>query len=104
MGAATSIVADNAAISCATCEACCCRLEVLLMAGDDIPARLTAVDAWGGWVMARLDDGWCAALDRSTMLCRIYERRPWICRDYQAGAPDCLEQRARLGSHSVAPA
>lgn len=92
--------AGNSTISCTTCEACCCRLEVLLMAGDDIPPRLTAVNQWGGWVMARLDDGWCAALDRNTMLCRIYERRPWICGDYQAGAPDCLEQRAQLVTHA----
>lgn len=88
---------DPAAVTCASCEACCCRLEVLLLAGDDIPLRLTAESPWGGQVMARLEDGWCAALDRSTMLCRIYEQRPGICRDYQAGAPDCLEQRTRFG-------
>lgn len=91
---------DPAAITCATCEACCCRLEVLLLAGDDIPLRLTAENPWGGQVMARLEDGWCAALDRSTMLCRIYGQRPGICRDYQAGEPDCLEQRAQLGSRA----
>jgi Fe-S-cluster containining protein len=88
--------ADNAAVTCATCEACCCRLEVLLMAGDDIPPSLTAVDQWGGWVMARLDDGWCAALDRDTMLCRIYERRPWVCREFQMGGSDCLTERVQL--------
>lgn len=100
----TATAGDNTAISCATCEACCCRLEVLLLAGDDIPPRLTAVNPWGGQVMARLDDGWCTALDRSTMLCRIYARRPWICRDYQAGEYDCLEQRARLVSRIVVAA
>lgn len=88
---------DPSAVTCATCEACCCRLEVLLLAGDDIPLRMAAENPWGGQVMARLEDGWCAALDRSTMLCRIYAQRPGICRDYQAGAPDCLEQRAQLG-------
>lgn len=88
---------DDAAVSCATCEACCCRLEVLLMAGDDIPLELTAVDQWGGWVMARLDDGWCVALDRNTMLCKIYQRRPWVCREFQLGGGDCLTERAQLG-------
>lgn len=92
----TATVGGIEPVTCVTCEACCCRLEVLLMAGDDIPHRLTAVDQWGGWVMARLDDGWCAALDRSTMLCTIYQRRPWICGNYQAGESDCLAQRARL--------
>lgn len=84
------------AVACATCEACCCRLEVMLTAGDDIPAALTRQDRWGGWVMARRDDGWCAALDRGTMLCRIYECRPMICREYRAGGSDCLTQRASL--------
>jgi Fe-S-cluster containining protein len=87
---------DDQAITCATCEACCCRLEVMLMSGDDIPPGLTKQDRWGGWVMARRDDGWCAALDRDTMLCRIYERRPMICREYQAGDSDCIIQRAQM--------
>lgn len=63
------------------------------MAEDDIPVALTQQDRWGGWVMARLADGWCSALDRYTMLCTIYERRPTICRDYQAGDSDCLAER-----------
>ena len=66
-------------ISCSTCEACCCKLEVLLMGDDDVPLRLVAEDEWGGSVMRRLDDDWCAALDRNTMLCTIYERRPDVC-------------------------
>ena len=84
---------DNPVITCSSCKACCCRLEVMLLGEDDIPAELTTQDKWGGWVMARLDDGWCAALDRNTLLCTIYARRPWICSDYQAGDHDCLEQR-----------
>jgi Fe-S-cluster containining protein len=43
--------------------------------------------------MARLEDGWCAALDRKTMLCTIYERRPAICRDFELGGYDCLAER-----------
>ncbi|MBS1191726.1 MAG: hypothetical protein H6R10_3518 [Rhodocyclaceae bacterium] len=84
------------AISCATCRACCCRLEVLLMGDDDVPVGLTAQDRWGGWVMRRLADGWCAALDRNTMLCTIYERRPMICREYEMGSSDCIGERAAL--------
>lgn len=86
-------------ISCSTCKACCCRLEVMLMGEDDIPVELTQQDQWGGWVMARLDDGWCAALERSTLLCTIYQRRPTICRDYQAGDSDCLEERLQLATN-----
>jgi Fe-S-cluster containining protein len=81
-------------VTCATCAARCCRLEVMLMPEDDVPEALTAIDAWGGTVMARLDDGLCAALDRRTMLCTIYERRPTICRDFEMGGYDCVVERA----------
>jgi Fe-S-cluster containining protein len=88
------------AITCASCRACCCRLEVMLMGEDDVPPELTEVDRWGGQVMARLDDGWCAALNRATMLCGIYERRPTICRDYQVGGSDCIAERSKLAAKS----
>ena len=90
-----STVAAEENVTCATCRACCCKLEVMLLGGDDeVPEAQTRQDPWGGWIMHRLEDGWCAALDRRTMLCTIYEQRPFICRDYQAGDYDCLEQRA----------
>ena len=85
--------ASSSSITCSTCEACCCRLEVILMGDDDVPATLTRQDPWGGWVMHRLDDGWCAALDRNTMGCTIYGCRPGICRDYEMGGSDCIEER-----------
>lgn len=83
----------NATVSCATCAASCCRQEVMLMAEDDIPESFTHRDAWGGWVMHRLDDGWCAALDRDTMRCTIYGRRPVVCREFPVGESDCLAAR-----------
>ena len=81
-------------ITCATCRACCCRLEVMIMGEDEVPAEMTELDHWGGRIMARLDDGWCAALDRGTMRCRIYERRPTVCRDYQMGGSECIAERS----------
>ena len=92
---------ESPVISCTSCKACCCRLEVMLMGDDDIPPELTERDRWDGWVMARLDDGWCAALDRDTMLCTIYERRPMICHDYQVGDSDCIEERRRHKNASL---
>jgi len=89
-------VGDGPVISCTSCKASCCRLEVMLMADDAIPPGLTEQDRWGGWVMARLDDGWCSALDRSTLLCTIYQHRPMICRDYQLGGFDCIQERVPL--------
>src|SRR5450756_1573174 len=90
----------GAAITCASCKACGCRLVVMLMGKDEVPLELTQVDRWGGQVMARLDDGWCAALNRATMLCGIYERRPAICRDYQVGGSDCIAERLKLAAVS----
>ena len=83
-------------VTCASCEACCCRLEVMLAAGDYVPPRFTAQDRWGGTVMRRLDDGWCSALDRNTLRCTIYSRRPAICREFPVGGSDCLRERSRL--------
>jgi Fe-S-cluster containining protein len=44
--------------------------------------------------MARLDDGWCAALDRKSMSCTIYDKRPLICREFELGSHECLAERA----------
>jgi Fe-S-cluster containining protein len=78
----------------------------MLMGDDDIPPELTRRDPRGGEVMARLTDGWCAALDRKTLLCTIYPRRPMICRDYQVDDYDCIQERlphlpARIASHET---
>jgi Fe-S-cluster containining protein len=86
--------AQSSPVTCATCDARCCRLEVMLMGDDDVPVGLTEEDAWGGTVMTRLEDGRCAALDRQTMLCTIYERRPTVCRDFEMGGYDCVAERA----------
>jgi hypothetical protein len=84
------------AVSCERCEACCCRLEVLLMAEDDVPVALSELDQLGAAVMRRLEDGWCAALDRNTLRCTIYERRPMLCREFEVGSFACIEERSRL--------
>ena len=83
----------DTAASCSGCEACCCRLEVLLITDTGVPDRYIEVDRWDGMRMARLDDGWCSALDRTTMLCLIYEQRPWICRELEMGGDECLAER-----------
>jgi len=80
-------------VTCATCKANCCRLEVLIITDTGVPERYIQQDKWGGMVMARLDDGWCAALDRDTMLCTIYDKRPLICREFEMGGLECLAER-----------
>lgn len=84
------------AVTCATCRACCCRLEVMLITDTGVPKEYITEDKWGGETMLRLDDGWCSAIDRETMLCTIYEQRPWICREFEMGSDECLDERAEL--------
>ena len=85
-------------ISCSRCTACCCRLEVLLTDDGGVPCALTAEDRWGGLVMRRLRDGWCAALDRNSMRCSIYEQRPQPCREFEMAGSECREERACIGA------
>ena len=81
-------------VTCVNCEACCCRLEVMLITDTGVPDRFIEIDKWGGMNMARLEDGWCSALDRNTMICMIYEKRPWICREFGMGGYECISERA----------
>ncbi len=90
---ALATTAVETTVSCATCQACCCRLEVMLITDTGVPERFIEEDAWGSRVMARLEDGWCAALDRDTFLCSIYENRPLICREFSLGEFECLTER-----------
>lgn len=57
----------------------------MLITDTGVPERFIDTDDWGGEVMLRLDDGWCAALDRDSMRCSIYELRPLICREFELG-------------------
>ena len=84
----------DAEVSCASCEACCCRLEVMLITDTGVPDRFIEVDRWGGRSMARLDDGWCSALDRNNMRCTIYAKRTRPCRDFDMGGYECISERA----------
>ena len=65
----------------------------MLITETGVPERYIQRDEWGGEVMARLSDGWCAALDRYSMLCTIYENRPLICREFATGSYECLNER-----------
>jgi Fe-S-cluster containining protein len=83
----------DAEVTCVNCEACCCRLEVMLITDTGVPDMFIETDKWGGRSMARLEDGWCSALDRNTMMCTIYEQRPWVCREFEMGAYECIVER-----------
>ncbi|MEH6824856.1 MAG: YkgJ family cysteine cluster protein [Motiliproteus sp.] len=80
-------------VTCSSCEACCCRLPVMLITDTGVPERYIETSFSGGDTMARLDDGWCAALDRNSMRCRIYQNRPLICREFEMGDYECVAER-----------
>ena len=86
------ITTAHPAITCASCQASCCRLEVMLITDTGVPERYIRTDRWGGQTMDRLADGWCAALDRETLLCSIYENRPLICREFEMGGYECRDE------------
>lgn len=65
----------------------------MLFGDTEVPWQFIHEDDWGGQVMRRLDDGWCAALDRDSMRCTIYAQRPMICREFELGSEECLEER-----------
>jgi len=80
--------------ACSNCEASCCRLEVRLITDTGVPDQFIEINRWGEQSMARLADGWCAALDRDTLRCSIYAQRPLVCREFEMGEYDCLVERA----------
>ena len=86
-------------VTCDKCEASCCRLEAMLFNDTEVPDKFIEINTRGDKSMARLEDGWCAALDRNTMKCTIYEKRPWICREFEMGEYDCIA--ARADHHSI---
>ena len=81
-------------VTCSNCKACCCSLEVMLISDTGVPSQHIHVDEHGSETMLRLDDGWCSALDRDTLMCSIYENRPWICREFEMGSYECRDERA----------
>jgi len=89
-----SEIAPETEVSCSNCRACCCRLEVMIISDTGVPDDHISVDKWGAETMLRLDDGWCSALDRGTFLCSIYENRPLICREFEMGSYECINERA----------
>ena len=80
-------IRETDAPRCDRCDAVCCRLTVVLMPEDRVPARFTARNAHGVEVMARDEEGWCVAIDAARMCCSIYEQRPRSAASSRWAAP-----------------
>lgn len=78
---------------------------MVLLPGDDVPVRFTAVTDAGLPVMAHDEDGWCVAIDAARMCCSIYDVRPQICRRFTMDGPYCQavrEDHARFYPREIA--
>ena len=90
------------AANCTRCDAVCCRLTVVLEAGDHVPAHLTARLPGGQQVMAHDAQGWCVALDPVNRNCGIYADRPDVCRRFVMNGPYCRSVRAEYQARTTA--
>lgn len=80
-------------VSCAACDAVCCRLTVVVMPDDVVPRHFVERSPEGLDVMGRCEEGWCVALDHARMCCSIYELRPQVCRQFAMGGGHCRAAR-----------
>jgi Fe-S-cluster containining protein len=92
-----TISTPSTQVSCSNCQACCCQLEVRIVTDTGVPFQYIEFDKWGSEVMKRADDGWCQALDRNTLMCRIYENRPLTCREFEMASDECIVEREIAG-------
>jgi len=76
---------DPVAIDCEKrqpiCKSVCCRLWFPL-SWQDLQEKVLKWDYSRPFGIAQDEDGYCTHLDRSTQRCRVYEKRPVICRTY----------------------
>ena len=100
---------------CQKCGACCGHeWDILVENGEDVPRRyLRSVRGVVGYAsyeaeyIKRMDkpSDICAALKGSVggaCECKIYDRRPQVCREFAPGTSDCLSARAAAGLASAA--
>jgi uncharacterized protein len=103
--------ADAPVPDCVTCGACCMALVCVGVRPDE---PVAAEDYWdvtvedGNGALAVVDrfvrrdaeTSYCASLEIRNgveALCRIYENRPQICRDFEAGSDKCRALRRAFG-------
>lgn len=89
---------------CSKCGACCSGGQFIpILPGDDVPAIMT--EASGTKMQESM--GRCIAMDGRIgvdVSCRIYDRRPVVCKTLAIGSWACEEMRElanvfRLGGH-----
>lgn len=97
-------------IDCQKCGACCgYDWEIVVESDESVPKKyLRSVRNVIGFASFEADylkrmkkaDGVCAALKGKIgeeCTCKIYDRRPSVCREFIPGTPDCLSARSSAG-------
>lgn len=82
------------------CHTFCCRLLVRLDPDEREPGD--GVTPPKGFVDKDPDTGLCLHFDAQTNLCRIWERRPRVCREYSCNPDPLLQVVLQRGFQSLA--
>ena len=99
-------------LDCQQCGACCTHAGDVVVETTDkkLPRHLTrsvrGMVGFGSWetemgtrIMARTSCNSCVALKGGPgrYSCRIYDKRPEVCREFESGSPECLAARRLAG-------
>jgi Fe-S-cluster containining protein len=66
----------------AHCQATCCSLYRVYLAADEVRRGDLVWDLAVPYALPRGPDGACAYFDATTLGCRVWQHRPWVCRQY----------------------
>lgn len=78
------------------CQTFCCRLLVRLDPDEREPSQEGLPPK--GFVDKDLEDSLCIHLDRKNHRCRIWAKRPRVCREYHCNDDEMLQAALKLGS------
>jgi Fe-S-cluster containining protein len=95
---------------CLDCGACCHADYVHVWVSGSDHARLTPEERdrltffEGTMCYMRMTDGHCAALvlEDAQWKCSVYERRPFLCREFARGGSACRHESETKGVHTRA--
>lgn len=85
-------------ISCANCNAACCRYFMIRLASPLSSDEARWYELHGVKVRNNglLFETPCQMLDLETNKCKIYEKRPKCCQDAPVGGKNCLFSRLHM--------
>lgn len=75
---------------CFDCGMCCVLADSIQVSPHDSVPEELVVTGSNGQRWMKTDGRTCAAFDRSTWRCSIYEQRPEECRTFEEGGAVCL--------------